>query len=162
VVSAVGVTVLLAVALADIVIVVLPTEEIVVPTGMPAPEITWPAARPATLDTPEMVVLPDVTNPVKFVPGLELAVALVDIVRLVAAKLEIVVPAGMPAPLMGWLITIPVMLERFEMVLVPDVTTPVSESELLAVAGADKVMVDALLLNAEIVVPVGMPVPVMT
>jgi hypothetical protein len=63
----VGVTVLaatVAVALADITMVVPVAETTMAPAGMPVPAISWPAVTPVMLGTAEMVALPEVTLPV--------------------------------------------------------------------------------------------------
>src|SRR5208283_1325234 len=94
-----GVTVLLAVAFADITTVVpLGADLMVVPTGMPGPVRGCPTANPAMLDTRVMFALPEVTMPLNEVwveNGLE-AVAFADIVILAPMVVMVVgVAVGM-------------------------------------------------------------------
>jgi hypothetical protein len=87
-----------------------------------------------------------------------LAVALFDIVMVVPLVDTMVVPAGMPVPVMGCPVISPVRLETDVIVSLPLVTTPVGLTTLEAVAFADMVIVFPL--AAEMVVPDGIPVPV--
>jgi hypothetical protein len=89
---------LLTVAEADIVIVgpVLDVDAMVVPDGMPGPEMTWPATSPVRLDTAVRTALPAVVMAVGV--AVLVTVAFADKVTVAAPITVIVVPAGMPAP----------------------------------------------------------------
>ena len=79
----------------------LPTEEMVVLNAMPAPVRRAPATSPERLDTPVMTVLPEVVTPVKVAVTGVLALAFPDIVTSPVPTAAMVVPAGMPVPVIG-------------------------------------------------------------
>ena len=76
------------------------------------------------------------------------------------------VPTGIPAPEIGCPTATPVVLDTAAMLLPPEVSRPVGLArtlvEVLAVAGAESVIVFGALVVAVTVVPAGMPAPVMT
>ena len=160
----VGVTVLaavVAVALADITMVVPLAETTIAPDGMPVPPISWPGVTPVRLATAVMFALPVVTLPVvvKTVSvEEEEAVGKFEITMLLAVDETTVVPAGMPAPEMVWPVVTSVRLNAEVMVVLPAVTTPKTVKELVRVAAFDITMVETPLVDTT-VVPAGMPVP---
>jgi len=134
-----------------------------VPAGMPTPEIIWLTSTPLRLDTPVTIVLPEVTMPVG-VTELVVAVALLDITMEVPLAETTATPAGMPAPEISWPGVTPVRLDTDERVELPLLVFPVITKVLAveledAVAKFDIVMV--LPEDETMVVPVGMPAPVM-
>jgi hypothetical protein len=102
---------LVAVAAFDITMVVPLIETMVVPAGMPVPEMESPTATLVRFDTPVMFTLPEVVKPVG--------------VTEVEAVDTMVVPEAMPVPEMGCPGVSPAMLDTFEMVKLPVETTPV-------------------------------------
>lgn len=105
-----GVEGVVAVALADMVISPVPTDETVVFAGIPVPVIGCPAATPVVLSTDVMLALPLVRIPV-YITGVGVAVAAADNLMVVPLADATVVPAGMPAPLIGCPATTPVMAD---------------------------------------------------
>jgi len=156
-----GVIVLVVVPFADIVTVLVPIAETVVPGVMPGAARGCPTNNPVVLDTSEMVVLPEVTMPENMATeenGLE-AVAFADMVSVVAPIAVMVVPAVMPVPVIVCPVASPVLLDTAVIVLLPVVRTPVVETALVAVAATDIVIV--VPLAAVMVAVEGIPVPVM-
>jgi hypothetical protein len=156
------VTELVVVAAFDIMMVLTPlVEATVVPVGMPVPVRVWPTSTEARLDTPVMDVLPEVMRPVT--EPVLLAVAAFDItmVALGAVPLDeaTVAPEAMPVPVRARPVVIPLRLDTPVMFKLPEMTMPVNELVLLAVAAADSVMV--VPLDDAMVAPEGMPVPEM-
>jgi hypothetical protein len=172
----VGVTTLLAVAGCDIVTVLAPTAVMVAPMGMPAAVRGWlgnnpnPAVpgTPAALDTCVMMVgslfeVGDVkevgkvalTMPLNviWVGNALLAVAFADSVIL-EPMAEMVVPVGMPAPVMTCPAASPAVLDTGVRVVLPLLTMPVIATEPVAAAACDMVIVVPLV--AVMVVPAGM------
>jgi len=161
----VGVTVLLAVAFADIVTVLAAIAVMVVPGVMLAPVRGCPTANPnpavpstpAVLCTTVMVGLPEVRMPlnVVWVGNVLLAVAFADIVILVPMAVMVVAGlAGMPTPVRGCPTASPVVLDTGVRVVLPLVRMPTNEIEPVAVAFADIVIV--VPLAAAMVVLAGM------
>jgi hypothetical protein len=142
---------LVVVAAFDITMVLMPlVEAMVVPVGMPVPEMAWPANTPVRLDTPVMDVLPEATKPVS--AALLFAVAAFDITMVALGALPLVeatvVPDAMPVPEMGWPACTPLRFATPVIFKLPEVTMPATVLELLAVAFADSVIVLLLMVRA--------------
>jgi hypothetical protein len=119
------------------------TAVMVVPGGMPVPEIGSPATTLVKLDTDEMVALPLVRVPVGFtVVTAVVAAALFDMVITLPIA-EIVVPDGTPVPVevIGCPTTSPLVLDTDVMLGLPLVRRPENVVTLVAVAGRDMTMV---------------------
>jgi hypothetical protein len=150
---------LVTVAAPDIVIVVPLVDAMVVPATMPGPLMTWPATRPAMLDTDVRTALPAVVMPV----GLAMleTVAFADRVTVAVPSAVIVVPAGMPAPVRVCPMTNPPKAPVGVTILLPATVIAVNVkavvSALLAVAATDIVI--ELVPVPVTVAPAGMPVP---
>ena len=116
----------------------------VVPGGMPVPEIGSRLATLVKLDTDEMVALPLVRVPVGVaVVTTVVAWAGFDMVMVVALAIaEIVVPAWTPAPVevIGCPTTSPLVLDTDVMLELPLVRRPENVVWLVAVAGRDRTM----------------------
>jgi hypothetical protein len=156
---------IVAVAFADIVRVygaTALTDTMVVPAGMPTPLMGCPTNTPVTVDTVVRIGLPAVVMPVAAATRL-VAVAFADIVMLYGATVftdTMVVPAGMPVPVMGCPTSTPARFETAPTIGLRAVTTPVGATVLEAVAAAEIVI--ALDVTPVMTVLAGMPVPVMT
>jgi len=120
-----------------------PTETTVVPVGIPVvppPVTVFPAASPVRLLNAVTVVVPLVRKPVGVTEEVPVVVveAVVDmvIVSPMGSKLDTVVPAGIPVPVIGSPVRIPLTLDTCVMIAVPLVTKPVGATELVAEATA--------------------------
>jgi hypothetical protein len=117
-----------AVAACDITMVVPLDERTTVPDGMPVPEILWLASTPVRLDTPVMIVLPEVTMPVGLTEtALVVAVAALDITMVAPLAETTATPDGMPAPEINWPAVTPLRLDTPVMDVLPEVMRPVTE-----------------------------------
>jgi hypothetical protein len=165
---------LVAVAAADIVIVVPLIAAMVAPVAMPLPERGCPTASPTRLDTDVRRVLPEVALAVnEVVKGLPVlvrvsgvamvAVAGCDSVIVVPLNAAMVVPVGMPVPTTVCPNASPVRLDTDVRRVLPEVVMAVNGIPLavmvsVGVATADITTVTPLI--AAMVVPARMPVPV--
>ena len=136
------------------------TDAMVVPAGMPTPLMGCPTNTPVTVDTVVRIGLPAVVMPVAAATKLVM-VAFADIVMVLGLALipVMVVPAGMPVPLIGCPTSTPARFDTALTVGLRAVTTPVGTTVLEAVATAEIVIV--LEVTPVMTVLVGMLVPVM-
>jgi hypothetical protein len=118
-----------AVAFADIVIVVPLIALMAVLAGMPAPVRTCPIANPVRLDTLVSVGLPEVVMAVNE--------ALIDTFVREALALVVMAVNEIVGPAMTCPTVTPARLVTFVMTLLPAVTVPVGVTMLLAMAGKD-------------------------
>ena len=119
------------------------TAVMVVPGGMPVPEIGSPATTLVKLDTDEMVALPLVRVPVGFTV-VTTVVAWAGFDMVIALPIaEMVVPDWTPVPVevIGCPTTSPLVLDTDVMLELPLVRRPEKVVWLVAVAGRDKTMV---------------------